>query len=94
MARRAKNPVRKRAAARSVSKLQRPRQPMSAFVRAALEERGLADAYRGRPPYQRNDYLWWINSAKREATKIKRMRQMLDELAAGHGYMGMAWRAK
>jgi uncharacterized protein YdeI (YjbR/CyaY-like superfamily) len=94
MARRAKTPKRKRAAAHSVSKLRRPRQPMPAMVRAALEERNLADAYRARPPYQRNDYLWWINSAKLEATKMKRMRQMLRELAAGHGYMGMAWRGK
>ena len=70
MAGRAKTPKRKRAAAHSVSKLRRPRQPMPAMVRAALEERDLADACRARPPYQRNDYLWWINSAKLEATKM------------------------
>ena len=67
---------------------------MPAMVRAALEERDLADACRARPPYQRNDYLWWINSEKLEATKMKRMRQMLRELAAGHGYMGMNWCGK
>lgn len=77
-----------------MTKLQRPRQPMPPFVRAALEEHGLADAYRARPPYQRNDYLLWINSARLETTKIRRMRRMLRELAAGRGYMGMAWRGK
>lgn len=66
---------------------------MSAMVKAALEQSGLAAAYRDRPPYQRNDYLLWINSAKLEATKQKRLKQMLDELKAGDVYMGMAWRA-
>jgi uncharacterized protein YdeI (YjbR/CyaY-like superfamily) len=76
---------------RSTRSLKRPRQHMPAFVRRALDERGLADAYRSRPPYQRNDYLWWINDAKREATKEKRLGQMLDELQRGGVYMGMRW---
>ncbi len=67
---------------------------MPRFVRTALAEHKLTAAYRARPPYQRNDYLWWINSAKLEPTKRKRLKQMLEELAAGHGYMGMAWRGK
>lgn len=65
---------------------------MSAAVKAALEQSGLAAAYRDRPPYQRNDYLMWINAAKRDVTKQKRLRQLLDELKAGDVYMGMAWR--
>jgi len=65
---------------------------MSTAVKAALEQSGLAAAYRDRPPYQRNDYLMWINAAKRDATRQKRLRQMLDELKAGDVYMGMAWR--
>lgn len=44
---------------------------MPEFFRAALEERGLMDAYRARPPYQQNDYIGWINRAKLEATKQK-----------------------
>ncbi|WP_255468012.1 YdeI/OmpD-associated family protein [Reyranella sp. CPCC 100927] len=73
--------------------LTRPRQPMPAAVRAALEQAGLVDTYRNRPPYQRNDYLMWINKAKLDATRRKRLTQMLDELKAGDVYMGMAWRA-
>ena len=69
----------------------RPRQAMPAFVRRALEERGLAAAYRARPPYQRNDYLWWIGAAKREETRARRLEQMLAELARGDRYMKMAW---
>jgi uncharacterized protein YdeI (YjbR/CyaY-like superfamily) len=72
----------------------RPRYAMPAYVRSALEERGLMDAYDARPPYQRNDYLWWITTAKREETKQKRLRQMLDELEAGDVYMKMDWRPK
>ena len=70
----------------------RKRETMPDFVREALEERGLRDAYDARPPYQRNDYLLWINKVKREDTKQKHLAQMLDELEAGDVYMGMAWK--
>ena len=71
------------------SNLSRPIQPMPEFVLDALEERDLHDAYKSRPPYQQNDYLSWINRAKRPQTKEKRLRQMLDELARGDVYMKM-----
>jgi uncharacterized protein YdeI (YjbR/CyaY-like superfamily) len=69
----------------------RPRQDMPDFVREALEERGLRAAYDARPPYQRNDYLLWINKVKRDETRLKHLAQMLDELEAGGVYMGMKW---
>ena len=75
-----------------LSTLSRPIQPMSPFIRDALVERGLLEAYQARPPYQRNDYLGWINRAKRQDTKDKRLAQMLDELARGDVYMGMEYR--
>jgi uncharacterized protein YdeI (YjbR/CyaY-like superfamily) len=50
-------------------------------------------AFEARPPYQRNDYLWWINTAKQDATKERRLNQMLDELERGDAYMGMRWRS-
>ena len=74
--------------------LKRPQYPMPEFVAGALKAEGLAAAYAARPPYQRNDYLGWISRAKREATQAKRLRQMLDELAAGDTYMKMPWRGK
>jgi uncharacterized protein YdeI (YjbR/CyaY-like superfamily) len=74
--------------------MKRPAQPMPAFVAQALQEAGLEDAYAARPPYQRNDYLGWINRAKRDETKQKRLVKMLAELKAGAGYMGMEWRPK
>ena len=74
------------------STLKRPLNPMPAFVELALLERGLMEAYRRRPPYQRNDYLGWIERAKRETTKLRRLAQMLDELEQGDRYMKMAWR--
>jgi uncharacterized protein YdeI (YjbR/CyaY-like superfamily) len=67
---------------------------MPDFVRKALVERGLMDAYLNRPPYQRNDYLSWIIRAKQENTQQKRLNQMLDELAAGDSYMKMKHKAK
>jgi uncharacterized protein YdeI (YjbR/CyaY-like superfamily) len=73
------------------SRLTRPKQPMPAFVRNALHGRGLMERYKQRPAFQRNDYLMWINNAKREATKEKRLAQMLDELERGGVYMRMKW---
>lgn len=69
--------------------LKRKIQPMPDDVRRALEERSLLQAYNQRPAYQRNDYLLWIGSAKGEATRAKRLNQMLEELARGGVYMNM-----
>lgn len=75
----------------SDEKLTRERQPMPEFVREAIKARGLVDKYEARPAYQRNDYLMWINGAKREGTKRTRLGQMLDELESGGVYMRMKW---
>jgi uncharacterized protein YdeI (YjbR/CyaY-like superfamily) len=64
---------------------------MPAFVRDALVQEGLMEAYRARPPYQRNDYLGWISRAKKPETQEKRLGQMLDELAQADRYMKMKW---
>ena len=72
----------------------RPRYPMPDFIRDALNEHEVMDAYRSRPPYQQNDYIGWITRAKREETKQKRLNQMLDELKKGDVYMKMKWRQK
>jgi Bacteriocin-protection, YdeI or OmpD-Associated len=37
--------------------------------------------------YQQNDYIGWITRAKQQATREKRLQQMLDELATGDRYM-------
>lgn len=74
--------------------LSRPHYPMPAYIREALEARGLIDTYRARPPYQQNDYIGWITRAKRLETQQKRLVQMLDELEQGGVYMKMAWRGK
>jgi uncharacterized protein YdeI (YjbR/CyaY-like superfamily) len=76
------------------TRLTRAKNPMPAFVRNALNERGLMEAYRARPPYQQNDYLGWIVRAKLEATKLKRLNQMLDELQGGKLYMNMVWKPR
>ena len=64
---------------------------MPDYIREALNERKLMDAYHERPAYQQNDYIGWITRAKREETKQKRLAQMLDELEGGKLYMNMSW---
>lgn len=71
------------------SKLTRARHEMPSFVKEALENNDLMEAYQARPAYQQNDYIGWINAAKLETTKQKRLRQMLDELEKGGVYMKM-----
>jgi len=72
--------------------LKRPRYPMPAFVKQALESHQLMSAYKVRPDYQQNDYIGWITRAKKEETRQKRLQQMLEELKAGNVYMKMAYR--
>ena len=62
---------------------------MPDFVKQALIECNLLEAYENRPPYQLNDYIGWILSAKREETQQKRILQMLEELSHGGIYMKM-----
>lgn len=64
---------------------------MPEFFREALITHNLMDAYLARPPYQQNDYIGWIQRAKLDATKQKRLNQMLDELKKGGVYMRMKW---
>ncbi len=75
-----------------MTKLTRAINSMPDDIRVALDRNGLAAAYAARPGYQRNDYLGWIAKAKREETRMKRLKQMLDELRAGGVYMNMVWR--
>ena len=72
-------------------KTPRPRYEMPDFFRDALNARELMDAYLTRPPYQQNDYISWVTRAKLDATKQKRLNQMLDELGRGGVYMKMKW---
>lgn len=76
--------------ARDFSKLQRDRHPMPDFVKKELKDQALMQEYLQRPAYQQNDYIGWINQAKQEVTKRKRLNQMLAELKQGGVYMKMA----
>jgi uncharacterized protein YdeI (YjbR/CyaY-like superfamily) len=71
------------------SRLQRDRHQMPSSVKHALEDKGLMKDYLERPAYQQNDYIGWINQAKHEITKQKRLNQMLAELKQGGVYMKM-----
>ncbi len=63
---------------------------MPSFVKTALEEHDLMRDYLDRPEYQQNDYIGWISRAKQDATKRKRLIQMLFELKQGGIYMKMS----
>lgn len=65
---------------------------MPEFIRQALDQHRVMEAYRSRPPYQQNDYIGWITRAKQKGTQEKRLAQMLDELARGDRYMNMVYR--
>ena len=71
----------------------RERHHMPNDIAAALKSSGLRADYNARPAYQRNDYIGWINRAKKPETRIKRLEQMLTELAQGGIYMGMEHKA-
>jgi len=73
------------------SRMKRPIHQVPDWVNAAISARGLAERYRARPAYQQNDYIHWVSSPKREATRQKRLAQMLDELESGGVYMRMSW---
>lgn len=74
--------------------IRRPRYPMPDFIRQALLENKMMDAYLARPPYQQNDYIGWINRAVQDRTKQKRLDQMINELKSGDVYMKMAYKPK
>ena len=74
------------------SRMKRDIYEMPEEIRLALEQRGVMEAYRARPAYQQNDYVGWISRAKLEATRAKRLNQMLDELEKGGVYMHMKWK--
>lgn len=72
----------------------RERHPMPDFILDALYAAKLFDAYEARPPYQQNDYVGWISSAKRPETRDARLAQMLDELRRDDVYMKMSYKPK
>lgn len=72
----------------------RERHPVPDYVHEALAASGLQRAYDDRPPYQRNDYIGWIDRAKRDDTRRRRLQQMLEELERGDTYMKMSWNPK
>ena len=51
------------------SKLTRNIHPLPDFVKKALKENNLLNAYQSRSPYEQNVYIDWINRAKRQETK-------------------------
>ena len=73
------------------SRMKREIHDVPDWVTEAIRERGVAEKYRERPAYQQNDYVGWITRPKREETRQKRLKQMLDELKAGGVYMKMQW---
>ena len=70
-------------------KLKRKLNPMPNYIEKALMDNGVKQDYMARPAYQRNDYLGWIERAKKEETKQKRLNQMIHELKIGGVYMKM-----
>ena len=71
------------------SKLTRQKNNMPDYIKESLENSRLMLDYLARPAYQQNDYIGWIERAKKKETKLSRLNQMLDELKLGGVYMKM-----
>ncbi len=69
--------------------LKREKHKMPPDIKSALINNKVLDDYKSRPPYQQNDYLGWITSAKLTATRTKRLEKMIKELEIGGVYMNM-----
>ncbi len=69
----------------------RPDLPIPEDIQQALEAGELLDVFAARPGNQRNGYISWISESRREVTRRKRVRQMLEELYSGDIYRGAAW---
>jgi uncharacterized protein YdeI (YjbR/CyaY-like superfamily) len=39
--------------------------------------------FQAQPPYYRKRMTWWVVSAKQEATRLKRLAQLIERSAAG-----------
>ncbi len=71
------------------SNLKREKHLIPEYIKIALSDNNVVADYKARPAYQQNDYIGWIERAKRQETKEKRLRQMIDELKTGGVYMKM-----
>lgn len=69
----------------------KPKIAMPEDVRQALEAGELLGIFEARPDNQQNGYLAWIIESRRDITRRKRLRQMLEELYSGDTYMGASW---
>ena len=56
-----------------------------AYIEAALKKHRAAwKFFEGLPPSHRRQYVAWIDSAKKEETRLKRLQEAIQKLAAGH----------
>ncbi len=71
------------------SRLKRKLNALPEPLQTTMQEHGVLDDFYQRPAYQQNDYIAWIERAKKPETREKRIQQMLDELEQGGVYMKM-----
>jgi uncharacterized protein YdeI (YjbR/CyaY-like superfamily) len=56
-----------------------------AYIRATIRKHAAAwKFFEGLAPSHRAKYIAWIDSAKKEETKLKRLQEAIQKLAAGH----------
>lgn len=59
------------------------------YIKKALQQSKLLDAFEKQIYTYRKGYVHWIEQAKQEETKQRRIAQMLREVKSGKEYMGM-----
>jgi uncharacterized protein YdeI (YjbR/CyaY-like superfamily) len=58
--------------ARDFTQLKREQYPMPEYIKQVLDKNNVSSDYELRPAYQQNDYIGWIERAKKQETKEKR----------------------
>jgi len=62
---------------------QRPAELVEPYAGQMRRNKAAWTFFQAQPPYYRKRMTWWIVSAKQEATRLKRLAQLIERSAAG-----------
>jgi uncharacterized protein YdeI (YjbR/CyaY-like superfamily) len=64
--------------------MRRPLSPIPPYIKEALRKRAVVwRRFEALAPFERRQYVFWIDSAKRQETKMRRLSEVLQRLAEG-----------
>lgn len=65
-----------------------------AYLKQFRAREGAWDWFRAQPPSYRKTMAWWVMSAKREETRLRRLESLIDDCAAGRRIPSMRPRSE